>query len=153
MQTLQRGNLGAITMHQYLQVDVPFYYQPILKRQSLRRQTFWHQDIIPPQRVGIALTSVSSCPHLKLPLLSLLLSCTPHHFKLVTYHSMMPSQSPEDRPYPALIFRAVPGEHTPGTSRSKTRWCMVDTHDGLGELVQSVVSTVSLRDVLQKLSL
>ncbi|KAJ4420708.1 hypothetical protein N0V82_004147 [Gnomoniopsis sp. IMI 355080] len=54
---------------------------------------------------------------------------------------MQPLQVSENRPYPALIFRAVPGEQTPGVSKSKTRWCMVDTHDGLGELVQSIVST------------
>lgn len=69
----------------------------------------------------------------------------------MTYHTkMQPLQVSEDRPYPALIFRAVPGENTPGVSRLKTRWCVVDTHDGLGELVQSVVSTVRRCEGLQK---
>ncbi|CAN8103665.1 unnamed protein product [Discula destructiva] len=55
----------------------------------------------------------------------------------------MPLQTCEDRPYPGLIFRAVSGERTPGAALalSKTRWCTVDTPDGLSEMIQSVVST------------
>lgn len=55
----------------------------------------------------------------------------------------MPLKICDERPYPALIFRAVLGEQTTGASRSlsKMRWCTVDTLNGLGEMVQSIVST------------
>lgn len=60
--------------------------------------------------------------------------------RLSAYHRLF-TQIPEDRPYPALLFRTIPSETTPNGPRSFIRWAVVDQPDGAGELVQTVVST------------
>lgn len=47
----------------------------------------------------------------------------------------------DDRPYPSLVFRTASSERGPFAPRSRLRFCLVDTQDGVGELVQAVVST------------
>ncbi|KUI61001.1 hypothetical protein VP1G_08183 [Cytospora mali] len=47
----------------------------------------------------------------------------------------------EDRPYPCLFFRSVPSERTWAMGRtSSTRFCVVDTQDGVAELIQTIIS-------------
>ncbi|KAF3766588.1 hypothetical protein M406DRAFT_68908 [Cryphonectria parasitica EP155] len=49
--------------------------------------------------------------------------------------------APEERPYPSLLFHPVPFERTAFTTQPRKRFCTVHTHDGLGEMIQSIVST------------
>ncbi|ROW11944.1 hypothetical protein VPNG_05216 [Cytospora leucostoma] len=51
------------------------------------------------------------------------------------------SSTLEDRPYPCLFFRSVPSETTWSMGRTRsTKFCVVDTQDGVAELIQTIVS-------------
>lgn len=53
------------------------------------------------------------------------------------------SQIREDKPFPCLIFRTVPSCHMTGTnSTGGTRFCIVNTQDGLAEVVQTIACQV-----------
>lgn len=55
------------------------------------------------------------------------------------------SRTPSTRPFPSLVFRAVPSERTPCAaqqpSRARLRYCVVASRDGLGEMMQNIVAS------------
>lgn len=159
-----------MSFNESVEVDVHIHDQPTLKRTPLYpqlRRTFWHQDISTSRRSQAALTTVSS-PLFPITVFFAATSTNnptfpppPFFFipqthtirfansEMTDHNKMQSPQVSEGRPYPALIFRAVTGEKTPGASKFKTRWCVVDTQNGVGELVQSVVSTVNYLEIFK----
>lgn len=102
--------------------------------------------------------SMSSYSHLNLSCYYLCHSClclipttckiTNQTHQLSQYYNEMASHSNiNNRPFPTLIFRAIRDEHTEGArSLSKMRWCIVDTPDGLAEMIQTIVSAPNSND-------
>lgn len=127
-----------------------------LETRQVRRQISWHRDTSLPWSSRQKGHTPVSQTHFNLPPPNLFSQtcchlrrffCFPSSRKPKStnqHHHRPPAAHPSTsaRPFPSLLFRAVRDERTPGTPpRTKVRWCVVATLDGLAECVQAVVST------------